>query len=110
MKYQQIQNDLKDIEEIINNPDHIVRIYYRAYLDGNYGQELYEKYSNLRSRANSEKQKRSFVIQSFCDYNSLDYGLTRSQVQGWLMTNIGIEKLEELNRELISDAEHAYTI
>ena len=110
MKYQQIQNDLKDIEEIINNPDHIVRIYYRAYLDGNYGQELYEKYSNLWNKSNSHKQRRAFVIQSFCDYNSLDYGLTRSQVQSWLMTNIGIEKLKELNRELISDAEHAYTI
>ena len=50
------------------------------------------------------------MIQSFCDYNSLDYGLSRSQVQRWLMSNIGIEKLEELNRELIIDAEDTYTI
>ena len=110
MKYQQIQNDFNDIEEMISNPNHIVRRLYTCFLDGSYGFDIYGKYSNLWNKSNSHKQRRAFVIQSFCDYNSLDYVLTRSQVQGWLMTNIGIEKLEELNRELISDAEDTYTI
>ena len=47
MKYQQIQNDFNDIEEMISNPNHIVRRLYTCFLDGSYGFDIYGKYSNL---------------------------------------------------------------
>ena len=56
MKYQQIQNDFNDIEEMINNPNHIVRRLYTCFLDGSYGFDIYEKYSNLWNKSNSHKK------------------------------------------------------
>ena len=44
-----------------------------------------------------------FVIQSFVEYNALDYSLSTQQVQRWLVNNIGRDKLEQLNQQLIND-------
>jgi uncharacterized protein (DUF2267 family) len=107
-KYQPIANDFDDIDNIINNPNHVVRRYYSAFLDGNYGEEIYKKYRTLFELCNTEKKKRSFVIQSFVEYNALDYDLSTQQVQRWLVNNIGLEKLEQLNKQLAEDVKEIY--
>ena len=97
-----IKNDFSDIEELITNPNHIVRRYYTSYLDGNYGQEIYKTNLAHWERCKTDRQKRSFVIQTFCNFNA--YG----HLQNCLIDLIGLEKLEELNLELIKDATEVY--
>ena len=107
--YQPIANDFNDIDNIINNPNHVVRRYYSAFLDGNYGEDIYNKYRTRFELCNTEKKKRSFVIESFVEYNALDYGLSTQQVQRWLVKNIGLEKLEQLNKQLAEDVTEIYS-
>ena len=107
-KYIPIKNEFNDIDNIINNPNHVVRRYYGAFLDGNYGEEIYNKYRTRFELCNTEKKKRSFVIESFVEYNALDYGLSAQQVQRWLVNNIGLKKLEQLNVELAQDVKDIY--
>ena len=103
-----IKNDFSDIEELINNPNHIVRRYYTSYLDGNYGQEIYKTNLAHWERCKTDRQKRTFVIQTFCNFNALDYNCSYGHLQNCLMDLIGLEKLEELNLELIKDATEVY--
>jgi len=107
-KYIPIKNDFNDIDNIINNPNHVVRRYYGAFLDGNYGEELFNKNKERFNHCTTSKKLRSFVINSFIEYNALDYGLTPQQVQRWLVNNIGLEKLEQLNVELAQDVKDIY--
>ena len=108
-KYIPIKNDFNDIDNIIENPNHVVRRYYGAFLDGNYGEELFNKNKERFNYCTTDKKLRSFVISSFVEYNALDYGLTPQQVQRWLVDNIGLEKLEQLNVELAKDVEDIYS-
>ena len=104
-----INYDFKDIDNLINNNDHIVRKYYIEFLNGNYGDEIYNKYFNLYIRANNkEKKLRALAIQSFIEYNSIDYGLSYNQVRYYLKKHIGLNNLEKLNIELIKDIENVY--
>ena len=99
---EKINYDFKDINNVINDNDHIVRKYYIEFLNGNYGDEIYNKYFNLYIRANNkEKKLRALAIQSFIEYNSIDYGLSYDQVRYYLKNNICIDNLEKLNIELI---------
>ena len=105
-KYNAIKNDFSDFAEIIKNPNHVVRRYYSAFMNGDYGKEYFDKYSERLHDAfvpHNRKKIRSIIIQSFCEYNSVDYGLTSSEVQRWLIKNIGKNKLERLNLELEKD-------
>jgi hypothetical protein len=109
MNYKQkLTSDFNDFDNLLNNPNHVVRRYYSAYLNGDYGEEIYIKWFERYKKAKSQKQLRALVIQSFCEYNALDYDCTTQQVQRWLMQNIGIEKLELLNIELIDDVKDTY--
>tara|TARA_Y100001937_G_scaffold79355_1_gene107560 strand:- start:25 stop:378 length:354 start_codon:yes stop_codon:yes gene_type:complete len=107
-KYIPMKNDFNDIDNIIKNPNHVVRRYYGAFLDGNYGEELFNKNKERFTYCTTSKKLRSFVISSFVEYNALDYGLTPQQVQRWLVDNVGLEKLEQLNTELAKDVKNIY--
>ena len=105
-KYDTIKNDFSDFEEILSNPDHVVRRHYRCFMDGSYGMEYYNKYSQRWADAllpYNGKRLRSIIIQSFCEYNAIDCDLTQAEVQRWLVKNIGIDNLEKLNHELMDD-------
>tara|TARA_R100000329_G_scaffold45428_1_gene42639 strand:- start:177 stop:587 length:411 start_codon:yes stop_codon:yes gene_type:complete len=105
---EKLKSDFSDFDNLLNNPNHVVRRYYTAYLDGAYGEEIYTKWFDRYKKAKSYKQLRAFVIQSFCEFNALDYDCSFQQVQRWLMQNIGIEKLERLNMTLIDDVADVY--
>ena len=105
-KYDTIKNDFSDFEEILSNPNHVVRRYYSAFMNGDYGEEYFDKYRDRWQKAllpYNGKKLRSIIIQSFCEYNAIDCGLTQAEVQRWLVKNIGIDTLEKLNNELCHD-------
>jgi len=101
-----LKTDFNDFDELLKNPNHVVRRYFTMFLNGDYGQEYFNKYSTRYISANTYKQKRSIIIQAFLEFNAIDYGLKPSQVQYWLKKNIGLEKLEQLNAELITDIDN----
>tara|TARA_R100001230_G_C5558827_1_gene84081 strand:+ start:72 stop:428 length:357 start_codon:yes stop_codon:yes gene_type:complete len=106
---EKINYDFKDIDNLINNNDHIVRTYYHMFLNGDYGQDIFNKYFNLYEKANNkEKKLRALAIQSFIEYNSIDYGLSYNQVRYYLKKHIGLNNLEKLNIELIKDIKNIY--
>ena len=106
---EKINYDFKDINNVINDNDHIVRKYYIEFLNGNYGKDIYNKYFNLYVRANNkEKKLRALAIQSFIEYNSIDYGLSYNQIRYYLKKHIGLDNLEKLNIELIKDIKTIY--
>ena len=105
---EKLKSDFSDFDNLLSNSNHVVRRYYSAYLDGAYGEEIGTKWFDRYKEAKSQKQLRALVIQSFCEFNALDYGCSFQQVQRWLMQNIGIEKLELLNVELIDDVKDTY--
>ncbi len=105
---QKLTSDFNDFDELLNNPNHVIRRYYSAFLNGDYGIEIYHKWLSRYNKINTTKQLRSFVIQSFCEYNALDYYCKPQQVQRWLVKNIGVEKLEQLNNWLIEDVKDVY--
>ena len=106
---EKINYDFKDIDNLINDNDHIVRKYYNEFLNGNYGEDIYNKYFNLYLKANNkEKKLRALAIQSFIEYNSIDYGLSYDQVRYYLKKHIGLNNLEKLNIELIKDIKNIY--
>jgi len=104
MEYKQkLASDFNDFDELLKNSNHVVRRYFSMYINGDYGEDIFYKWLERYQEANTQKKLRSLVIQAFLEYNALDYGCTTQQVQRWLMQNIGIEKLEQLNQELIND-------
>tara|TARA_Y100000361_G_C10994620_1_gene256014 strand:+ start:90 stop:449 length:360 start_codon:yes stop_codon:yes gene_type:complete len=108
---EKINYDFKDIDNLINDNDHIVRKYYIEFLNGNYGKDIYNKYFNLYVRANNkEKKLRALAIQSFIEYNSIDYGLSYNQIRYYLKRHIGLDNLEKLNIELIKDIKIVYNL
>jgi len=100
---QKLKNDFNDFDELLNNPNHVVRRYFTAFINGDYGETIYNKWEKIYNEATTDKKLRALVIQAFLEYNALDYDCTSQQVQRWLMQNIGIKKLEKLNIELIKD-------
>ena len=100
---QKLTSDFNDFDELLNNPNHVVRRYFSAYINGDYGEAIYDRWAKRYNEATTDKKLRGLVIQAFLEYNALDYDCTTQQVQRWLMQNIGIEKLEKLNIELIKD-------
>ncbi len=101
--YTQIKNDFNDFDNIINDGNHVVRRYYRAYVDGDYGYDVYISLNNRWRDVHTDRQARMFVIQSFVEFNAKDYDLTTRQVQSWLVKQFGHDKLEQLNNVLIND-------
>tara|TARA_R100000005_G_C4998055_1_gene204765 strand:- start:1243 stop:1614 length:372 start_codon:yes stop_codon:yes gene_type:complete len=118
MTIQQMQNDFSDIDNILTNDNHVVRRYFRMFLNGDYGQEIFEKYfkqwnkfSNLSTlyltADNLYRKKRSFIINAFIEFNCFDYDLSRYQVKKFLL-NAFKDDIEVLNDILISDAKQVY--
>lgn len=103
MSIEQLKNDFSDFDNIISDCNHVVRRFYRCYVNGDYGEDVYTKLQARWLDVNTDKQARMFVIQSFVEYNALDYSLSTQQVQRWLVNNIGHDKLEQLNQQLIND-------
>jgi hypothetical protein len=100
---QQLKSDFYSFDEIIKDSNHVVRRLFSCYINGDYGFEIYERNLKRWQQATTSKKKRSFVISTFIDAQALDCQCTSQQVQKWLMKNIGIKKLEQLNLELIND-------
>jgi len=98
-----LKNDFNDFEEIISNDNHIIRVLFRMYLNGDYGRDISEKWFSRWKEASTEKKSRSIIIQAFGEYNATDYDCSYQQQQKWLVNNIGHEKLEQLNKVLMSD-------
>ena len=98
---EKINYDFKDIDNLINDNDHIVRRYYQMFLNGDYGQEIFNKYFNIYEKAlsfsnsNKNKKLRALAIQSFIEYNSIDYSLSYNQVRYYLKKHIGFNNLEK---------------
>tara|TARA_Y100000401_G_C8271021_1_gene198350 strand:- start:251 stop:706 length:456 start_codon:yes stop_codon:yes gene_type:complete len=128
---EKINYDFKDVDNLINDEDHIVRKYYQMFLNGDYGQDIFNKYFNLYVKANDQsgnddytysKKMRALAIQSFAEYNSIDYGISHYQFNHYLKNHIGLDNtnlytdnngevcswLEKLNIELIKDIENVY--
>ena len=111
---EKINYDFKDIDNLINDNDHIVRRYYQMFLNGDYGQEIFNKYFNIYEKAlsfsnsNKNKKLRALAIQSFIEYNSIVYSLSYNQVRYYLKKHIGFNNLEKLNIELIKDIKTVY--
>jgi len=106
MNYQQmLEVDFHSdkFHEILEDPNHIIRRLFCCYIEGDYGFDIYDINIKKWKQATTLKKKRSFVISAFLHAQSLDYGCTTQQVQRWLMKNVGIERLEKLNQELIND-------
>mgnify|MGYP003655968534 FL=1 len=106
---QKLTSDFNDFDKLLNNTNHVVRRYFHMYINGDYGEDIFTKWLARYQIATTDKKLRALVIQAFLEYNALDYGCTSQQVQRWLMANIGIEKLEQLNLELIKDVQDAYS-
>jgi len=102
-----INNDFNDIDNLLSDDNHIVRSYYRMYLNGDYGENIYNHNTNLWENCKSERNKRAFVINTFTKFNCIDYGLSEYQVRKFLISKFG-NKLEDFNKALIKDAEDAY--
>ena len=103
-----LSNDFNNIEEIINNPNDLNRVHYSWFLNGDYGEEIYLKYSNRWNEATTPKKMRSFVIESFCSFVSHDANCTYQQTQRWLVKNQDAWTLERLNEALIEDVKETY--
>ncbi len=41
---EKLKSDFSDFDNLLNNPNHVVRRYYSAYLYGDYGEEIYTKW------------------------------------------------------------------
>lgn len=102
-----LENDFNDIENIINDCNHVVRQLYRCFVNGDYGHEWWFKnspeYDQYENCFKSNHSFKSFVIRSFCMNQARDYGLEYGQVQRWLVKNIGHQNLNRLNKELMID-------
>ena len=103
-----LNSDFSDFNNILTDHNHVVRQYYTMFLNGDYGQDIYERYLNLYRRADNDQRLRAFVIQSFIDQYALDYELSINQVRHYLKTRIGVKKLELLNAVLINDVKDLY--
>ena len=106
-KIKRLENDFSDFENIINDCNHVVRRFYRCFINGDYGREysFYNSpyFNNDLGFFRTNRCLRSFVIRSFCLNQAIDYDIDEMQVQRWLVKNIGNENLERLNRELMID-------
>tara|TARA_R110000868_G_scaffold209583_1_gene459450 strand:+ start:1421 stop:1759 length:339 start_codon:yes stop_codon:yes gene_type:complete len=102
-----INNDFNDIDNLITNDNHIVRRYYQMYLNGDYGEAIYNDCKNFWKICKTERNKRAFVINTFIDFNSRDYGINNLTVRKFIISKLG-DKLEDFNKALIKDAEEVY--
>jgi len=105
---QRLFNDFNNFDSLLNDINHPVIRYYNMYLNGDYGEEIFNKWFNRYKNCKTHKQIKSLVIQSFLEYNALDYNCKSQQVQRWLMRYIGIDKLELLNNILIENIKDIY--
>ena len=106
MTIEQMKNDFNDIENILTNENHVVRKYFRMFLNGDYGQEIFEKYYKQWHNCKNTRNKRSFIINAFIEFNCFDYDLSRYQVKKFLLN--AFKDIEVLNEILINDAEQVY--
>ena len=74
------------------------------YLNGDYGEEVFNYNNNLWANCKTERNKRAFVINTFVKFNCLDYDLSEYQVRKFIINKFK-DKLEEFNHALIKDAE-----
>ena len=102
-----INNDFNDINDLLINDNHIIRKYYQMYLNGDYGEEVFNYNNNLWANCKTERNKRAFVINTFVKFNCLDYDLSEYQVRKFIISKFK-DKLEEFNQVLIKDAEEVY--
>jgi len=102
-----INNDFNDINDLLINDNHIIRRYYQMYLNGDYGEEVFNYNNNLWANCKTERNKRAFVINTFVKFNCLDYDLSEYQVRKFIINKFK-DKLEEFNQVLIKDAEEVY--
>ena len=103
-----LRSDFSDIENVISNSNHVVRQYYSMFLNGDYGEEIATEYLSLWNNCETEKQKRSFVIQSFCDNQAKDYSCSYGHIQKSLVEIVGLDNLERLNLALIEEVTEFY--
>ena len=106
MTIQQMKNDFSDIDNILTNDNHLVRQYFTMFLNGDYGVEIFEKYFKQWHKYSQYRNKRSFIINAFTEFNCLDYDLSRYQVKKFLLN--AFKDIEVLNDILIEDARNVY--
>ena len=104
------------VGSMINDSNHVMRRFFRCYLDGSYGnQEDYTRNCEyLREcdtytpfgRSNDAKRKkiRSFVIMRFTSYIATEYDCHYSTAQKAITSAFSKTDLERLTVELIDDA------
>ena len=102
-----INNDFNDVDNLLANDNHIIRKYYQMYLNGDYGEEVFNYNNNLWASCKTERNKRAFVIHTFTQFNCLDYDLSEYQVRKFIISKLG-NKIEDFNKALIKDAEEVY--
>ena len=106
MTIQQMQNDFSDIDNVLTNDNNLVRQYFKMFLNGNYGEEIFEKYFKQWTNCKNTRNKRSFIINAFIEFNCFDYDLSRYQVKKFLLN--AFKDIEVLNDILINEAEQVY--
>jgi hypothetical protein len=112
---EQIQKDLQSestgwpadtVGSMINDSNHVMRRFFRCYLDGSYGnQEDYTRNCDyLRENEDKPKRLRSFLIMRFTSYIAKEYDCHYSTAQKSITSAFSKTDLERLTVELIDDA------
>lgn len=108
MTSEQMQNDFNDVANILNDSNHVVRRYFQMFLNGDYGEEIFDKFLKHWNNCKTYRNKRAFIINAFVEFNASDYDLSVYQVRKFLL-GVFADDIERLNNVLIDDAEAVYS-
>ena len=96
----------KTAGSMISDSNHVMRRFFRCYLDGSYSNEGDYKRNceYLRENENKPKRIRSFVIMRFTSYIAVEYDCHYSTAQKAITSAFSKADLARLTEELINDA------
>jgi hypothetical protein len=94
------------VGSMINDSNHVMRRFFRCYLDGSYNNQgdYTRNCEYLRENENKPKRLRSFLIMRFTSYIAVDYDCHYSTAQKAIVSAFSKPDLERLTVELIDDA------